>query len=399
MKPSMLAAAFFPLLFTQSLGAQEATEPQEPISLLKEKVDPYVAIVGGLGYETIAQHEDLEQENRATTLALSRFGFRGTLNAGVYVESEFEANAGPHGTSVWEGQAAMQVRNQLIRITRKAFTFDAGRITDPASLNYFSVNVADQLLMDNYTRTALLSSGFNRGNGLMARMALPGDFDLGLTFNGANPTSMTGSVMIGGTFTPFSRFYLAPASAVGRDAASMPADTYHTYILTPSITRESDLFSFRVAGQFFRANTDTNHMDDANIEGANFRATAKFTIPNQWVSIFGHISRIENDVVDPADGDQISDERYKSLTAGGGIDFDLPILPFTFGGQYDRIQEQQGEGTIRQQKFLNIGATYAFSTSTSMGLRLARYQLHEDSDSFEGPVGQTTGFITLRTLL
>ena len=70
-------------------------------------VRPYVVIVGGLEAEHVVQPEDGALEDRVTTLALSRFGFKGEVARGIYVESELEANAGPHGTSVWEGQAAL----------------------------------------------------------------------------------------------------------------------------------------------------------------------------------------------------------------------------------------------------------------------------------------------------
>ena len=152
---------------------------------LTKIVEPYVIIVGGVEAEEVIQcAEDTAlgacmgaelkneesggtRDDRVTTLALSRFGFRGQVNEHVYFESEFEANAGRYGTSAWEGQAAMQVRNQLIRYSFKYGRVEAGRITDPASIDFFSAHIADQLLMDTYIRTPLLSSGFNRGNGVL----------------------------------------------------------------------------------------------------------------------------------------------------------------------------------------------------------------------------------------
>ena len=107
-----------------SEGAPTAPTPAEPSKPAGEalgqiQLKPYVSIVGGLEVETIQHRTDLadDREDRIVTLALSRFGLRGTLGEGVYVESELEVNAGPHGTSVWEGQAALQVRNQMVRVT------------------------------------------------------------------------------------------------------------------------------------------------------------------------------------------------------------------------------------------------------------------------------------------
>ena len=82
------------------------------------KIRPYAALVGGVEYETLQTKADNPAEDRAVTIALSRLGLRGNIGRHVYIESEFEVNAGPHGTSAWEGQAALQVRNQLVRLRR-----------------------------------------------------------------------------------------------------------------------------------------------------------------------------------------------------------------------------------------------------------------------------------------
>src|SRR5262245_17973047 len=218
------------------------------------KLRPYVAIVGGVEYETVQSKAEDPREDRGITIALSRLGLRGDLTHGFSFESEFEVNAGPHGTSVWEGQAALQVRNQLIRWEGYRLRVDAGRVTDDSSLDYFSDHVADQLLTDGFTRGPLLASGFNRGNGVLARWeALPG-LRPGLTINAANPTSTTASLVVGGTFPPFSRFYFAPHQQVGRDASKFPADEYHIVVVTPSVVWQYLMFEAQGGIQFFRVN-------------------------------------------------------------------------------------------------------------------------------------------------
>ena len=59
----------------------------------------YAGVVGGMHVETLQLREADQSEDRITTVALSRFGLRGRLSGGIYLESEFEVNGGPHGTS------------------------------------------------------------------------------------------------------------------------------------------------------------------------------------------------------------------------------------------------------------------------------------------------------------
>ena len=73
---------------------------------------------------------------------------------------------------MWEGQAALQVRNQLLRWTPGRLRIDVGRITDDSSVDFFSAHVADQLLTDAYTRAPLLASGYNRGQGVLLQYEL-----------------------------------------------------------------------------------------------------------------------------------------------------------------------------------------------------------------------------------
>lgn len=362
------------------------------------RLDPYLSVVGGVEAEHVVQPADGSREDRVTTLALSRFGIRGQVAEGVYVESELEVNAGPHGTSVWEGQAALQVRNQLVRLSRGRWRLDVGRVTDPASLNFFSAHVADQLLMDSYTRTALLYAGFNRGNGVYGAVDLAEGLSLGLAVNAANPTSMTGAVMIGGTFPPFSRFYFAPYSNVGRDAASMPTDTYHVYLVSPSIQLRTQAVSAQLEWQGFQANTNTGADDDDRITGFNSRAGVKVRALKGRVVPFANGSFLRNGVVDPEDGKSVSDVRYESVTASAGLDIN-PVERLGFGVQGDWVREQQGEEAARRLRFLNVGATWWIAPSTSVGLRGAYYQVLSDAESFAGPVGERSLFATVRVML
>ncbi|MEL6348615.1 MAG: porin, partial [Myxococcota bacterium] len=219
-------------------------------------VSPYAVFVGGAAVELVDRREDDtdQRQGRFWTPALARIGLAGKLSSQFFLQSEVEFNAGPYGTSVWEGQAAIQVRNQLIRYQKiglfgdgDQLQIEAGRVTDPASLNYVSLHIANLLLSDPLARFPLLTSGFNRGNGVRVGYTVADSLTVGFTVNGGNPTSTTATVMMGGTFPPFARFYEVPWSVVGRDARGFPASNFHTVVLSPSIRFNSDLVQAQVA--------------------------------------------------------------------------------------------------------------------------------------------------------
>jgi len=366
------------------------------------RIRPYAALVGGVEYETLQTREEDRSENRGVTIALSRLGLRGDIGDSVYIESEFEINAGPHGTSAWEGQAAIQVRNQLIRVKRYGFAVDAGRITDDSSLDYFSEHVADQLLTDGFTRSSLLASGFNRGNGILVRYDVPGVPGLrpGITVNAANPTSTTASLVVGGTFPPFSRFYFAPHQQVGRDASKFPADEFHILLVTPSVVYSNDWLEAQTGVQLFRVNTNTSTDEDQPIDGFNIRLGAAGHLWNRRLHPFANFSLVQNEVVDPNDGMRLSGEVFRGLTVSGGLDYNY-LAQNGVGVQYAVVRDQQGDATEFTQHFVNLGSTWWLSNTTSIGARVGVYIRCEDTDGTGCPdtEGERSYFMMLRTLL
>ncbi len=376
-------------------AVESQARSQEPTN----KLEFFAAIVGGVHAETLQTRDDDDSENRTTTIAMSRFGLRGKLAGGVYLESEFEVNAGPHGTSVWEGQAALQVRNQLVRIERNKFRVEAGRLTDDSSLDYFSHHVADQLLTDPYTRAALLASGFNRGQGVLVRYEPVEGLEPGITVNAANPTSTTASLVVGGTFPPFSRFYFAPHQQVANDASGFPSDSFHIDILTPSIIYHSRLLETQAAVQMFRVNTDTQSSDDENIIGYNVRGGAKLNLLDGMVTPFVNASRVTNSVIDPNDGKMLSTEAYVGYTLGGGIDYNY-WGNHGVGAQYSFVRGQQGDQSRTTEHFINVGTSYYLTDSTAIGARGAYYTFCDErpGESCER-LGARSVFVTIRSLL
>jgi hypothetical protein len=301
------------------------------------KIMPFATMIGGGHYDMIhprPNDPNDQREGRFTTVAMSRMGAIAKVGKFVTIESEMEMNAGPYGTSVWEGQAAIQVRNQLIRLTFDDVMYadrlivEAGRITDPTSLNFFSMQAANLLLSDPIARTPILHAGFNRGNGVQVRYTLFDQLTLGFNVNAGNPTSTTGTVQVGGTFPPFSRFYEVPQAAVGRDARGFPAPSFHVMLASPSIRYEWRFIKAQASAQFIGANTNTNSTKDENILGLNLRAGAELQAFDDlfWdnrLAFFANMSRIGNGVVNTDDLATLQPGFYEAYTGTAGFDLEL----------------------------------------------------------------------------
>lgn len=385
-------------LICAALVALGGTAAADETPSLTHVVSPFADIVGGVSYETIQPKPGDTAEDRGITLALSRFGLHAELGHGISALSEFEANAGPHGTSAWEGQAALSVRNQYLRVVRGIFDVQAGRITDPSSLDFTSQHVADQLLTDPFTRGALLASGFNRGNGVLAILALAPGLSAGFTLNAANPTSTTSTLVLGGTFPPFSRFYLAPYQYVGRDASTLPADEYHIVVFTPSLLVSKGVIHAHAALQLFKVNTDTTRTTDQNIDGYNVRLGIEALPFEGRLHLFANGSFVQNEVVDPNDGSKLSGELFTGITLSAGADWNY-WKRNGVGAQLAVVRDQQGMATRATQTFANVGTTWWLAESTAVAARVAIYLRCEEQDATSGcaSTGERTFYMTLRT--
>lgn len=354
------------------------------------KVSPYAVFVGGGAVELVDRREDDndQRQGRFWMPALARIGLAGKLSKRFTLQSEVEFNAGPYGTSVWEGQAAIQVRNQLLRYTREdLFTDDdrleveVGRVTDPASVNYVSLHIANLLLSDPIARFPLLTSGFNRGNGGRLAYTFDDKLTVAVSGNAGNPTSTTGTVMMGGTFYPFQRFYEVPWSFVGRDARGFPTSSFHMMMVSPSVRWTSKHLQAQVAAQSLRVDTNTNTALDENITGTNLRAGLRVT-PIEQLAVFGNISRIVNDVTETEDVTVLADGKFLGITAGGGLDVYVDGLS-GFGLQYDMVREEQRGLSPDVRHHLNAGATIFVDESVFLSGRFAFFQLCQESETLD----------------
>jgi hypothetical protein len=366
------------------------------------QIDPFVAIVTGLKVDTIIQADNESREGRVSGMMLSDFGLRGTIGDLVSFESELMANGGTslHGASAWEGQAALQVRKQIVRLTYASWMLEAGRIIDEASLNFVSSHVIDTLYQDTAVRDPLLYSGFNMGNGIHGTYEIVEGLRLGLTFTAGNPVATTASLQVGGAFTPFDRFYIQPYQAVQQSPATYPDDTFHIMLISPSILYASPFFEARAEFQQFFVDTNTNRTDDQNIKGFNARGDLRARLFDNLLVPFGNFSFERNDTVLGTDSTKLASDKYQSITLGGGVDLDLDHRangrPSGLGVQYDLVQFQVGSGTVTRLHYFNLGATYWINDYTAVGLRGAIWLRAEEGTPHEG---ERSLIATLRAVL
>ena len=279
---------------------------QAPPPPPKKWIEPFGAIAGGVRLESLHRAPGEQTGSQNPTVAVSRLGVRGGVGEHITYASEFEASLGGplgYGASVWEGQAAIAIRDQFVRYSRAGWSFAAGRIDDPASYDYVSAHVGNLLYSDVYTRDPLLYSGADRGNGLWASYDVTSHARVGLTVHSTNPTGITGTLIIGGKLMPFDRpFYLA-AAQVGNSQNNLPDQNLHIYFGSPSVMVHYDHFQAQTEVQLYSLDTQESITSDQPIRGYNLRLGAKtwFDTAAGRVTPFANVSRNKNEILDPTD--------------------------------------------------------------------------------------------------
>lgn len=400
--------------------AQQAPAPKQPSGLFGPaappesgifgngypRIRPFVGIVGGFKYDWPISGGLDKETNRLSTLALANFGVRGAITDWASFESEFMLNAGTglRGTSVFEGQAALQARKQVIHLARDWWLIEVGRVVDEASVDYFSDHVADTFMQDTAVRDPLLYSGFNMGNGVRGTAevlpkVLPG-LRVGFAFNGANPTSTSSTLAVGGFYPPYERVFYQPYSYVGQNAARFPDDRFHIYVFTPSLLYKSGVFEARVAYQQFIIDTNTTNDKSKDIKGYNLRGTARLHLFDNVVSPFANAALARNDVVLASDANQLAPEKYTGIVAGGGLDINYQKSHGNYNGvgvQYEQVQYQIGDdGGVTRLHYFNLGTTYWLTPNLSVGARIASWSKVQKNTQLDG---ERSGLLTMRLLL
>jgi hypothetical protein len=418
-----VAAGAATMVAVHLAGAQEPEEPPPqpeappaapapappPAPATPFTVQPFASIVGGLKLDTIIQSPTENRQARISAISVADFGLRGKIGEHFSFVSELLAGGGGggdpntlagfelHGSSTWQGQAQLQVRQQLLRFAQGRWMAEVGRVVDEGSVNYVSAHIGDTLYQDTATVYPFLYSGFLLGNGVRGTVELVHGLRLGLTFLAGNPVSQTGSLQVGGSFPPFNRFYIQPYQNVKQTPDNSPDDTFQMMLFAPSAMYEDELVQVRAEFQGYTVDTNTNSTADHPIHGFNTRGTARLKLLGDTVSPFGSAALDRNDTVNPNNVAQLAPDKYTSLTWGGGIDFNYahrtPTRPDGIGVQYDRVQFQVGNGPVTEIQFLNVGTTYWINDWIAAGARLAVWVLSQPTAHDEGEI---SGLATLR---
>lgn len=369
------------------------------------RIRPYFAISGGLKLDTFKGRPSEDKETRVSTFALGRFGLEARWGSLVSAESELMASGGVglRGASAYEGQAALQVRQQVVRIHHAGWRLEAGRFIDEGSADFFSAHVAETFLQDTATRDPLLFSGFNLGNGVRGAYQLFPGLRLALTFNAGNPVSTTSSLMIGGAFPPFERFYTQPYQAVNQGPNHFPDDTFHIMVLTPSVLVDTKYVDARLAVQGFDVDTNTNSSSNDDIRGYNVRGTVRAKLLDGMLVPFASAAYTRNDTLVANDLAKRASERYQALNFGGGVDVDLARrfrcawdCADGFGAQLQQVQFQIGDGLVTTNRYLNVGATWWIAPNVSLGGRFAFWLTQQE---YSAATGERSGIVSLRFIM
>jgi hypothetical protein len=370
-------------------------------------IEPYGAIAGGLRIEGLALRPDQTRQSRHPTVAVSRLGLRGRVGEHIRFRSEMEANLGGplgYGSSVWEGQAMLSIRDQYLQYDRWGVSLAAGRVTDSATVDFTSSHVLDLLGTDVYVRDPLLFSGYDRGTGLFAKYEIMPGLRAGLTFHSTNPTGLTGTLLIGGDLFPYDRPFYLSAAAVGRNEFMLPDQNLHIYFATPSLEYADEFFEFKSAIQAYQLDTQMSTNVDERILGYNLRASAKLNLLDGLLSPFFNASRNQNEMLDPQDATIKLADIYRAVTLSGG--FDLNYAEWGgLGIQYANVQQQRGDLSTRMDHYLSIGHTFWIEEGVSLAVRYSAFMRNDDTREPEasllgvsGTGGHQSLFLTSRLI-
>lgn len=364
-------------------------------------VAPHVAIAGGVHLQSLNQAPDSTAGTQNPTVAVSRLGLRGGAGPYVTFASEFEASLGGplgYGASVWEGQAALAIRDQYLRYTRSGFSLAAGRIADPASFDYVSAHVGDLLYSDIYTRDPLLYAGADRGNGLFGSYALSKHLTVAGTFHSTNPTGITGTLVIGGKLQPFDRPFFLAAAQVGNSQNNLPDQNLHIYFGSPSLIWHSEHVDAQAEAQLYSLDTQEAVNDDQTIRGYNLRAGVRGRIPTAIgrLSPFVNVSRNKNEILDPVDSKFRLPDLFRSYTVTTGADLDLPDSRTGVGFQYALVGTSEPDHRTREH-YLSLGTSYWFEDVVAIGVRASVFAQQISGEAMT--TGSRSVFVTARLIL
>ncbi|MCI0570441.1 MAG: hypothetical protein L0Y66_06795 [Myxococcaceae bacterium] len=420
-EPAAPPVAATPSAPERAAASSEALVVREPVAATKPVfalgndsyfVSPILALAGGVAAESLLLSPNPNRESRATTMAITRFGFEGRLGPWVTFRSEFERNIRAHGSGIWEGTASMSVRDQVVRLQRWGASVEVGIVLDPASVDFVSAHVGDLLMADRYTRDPLLYSGFNRGQGVQLRYAFLPGLTAGLGYTEANPLSSSASFMVGGTFAGSTRFWERP---LGNFRIGQPDDDFHFRVVSPSLSYEHPLFDVKAMAQLFDVNYQASQRVDPRLGGFNVRANARLKLEGKApfpfkVQPFVNFARVENQVLNNTSGyaDTLLQTHFSAVSVSGGVDL-LLLGRSGVGVSYAQVRDRSPSfvppsGTAPAserinrtvQSYLNVGGTLWVTEHVALGARVARFARDLDGTPYEADLSY---MLTLRMAL
>jgi len=377
----------------------DVAPPPEPSDY--PRLRPFASIVGGAKGDTVIQADASHRDGRISAIMLSDFGLRGELASWASFESELMANGGPslHGSSAFEGQAALQVRKQVLHLAKDWWMVEVGRVIDEASVDAFSAHVADVFLQDTATRDPLLFSGFNLGNGVRGTAEVLPGLRVGLAANAGNPTSTSSILEFGGAFPPFDRIFYQAAQKTREDISGYPDDHFHAYVVTPSILYKNEIVDARAALQGFVIDPNTGDGKADDLRGYNLRGAVQLHLWGDTISPFVNASLGRNDTVDPSNVTKLASAKYTGVGAGGGVDFNYQKRFGRSNGVGVQLVQDQfkvGDGVRTTNRYYNVGTTYWLSKNIAAGARFALWKFEQRG---QDDAGERSLLVTLRVVL
>ncbi|MBI5543736.1 MAG: hypothetical protein HY901_07615 [Deltaproteobacteria bacterium] len=363
-------------------------------------VKPILGISGGLNLELPRNKKPdgtAEPLERVTTaLALAIVGVEGRLHDWATLHLEFRRDAGNYGTSVWEGTVSITSLDNYLRLEHWGFKLAGGIVSDPASMDFFSVHMTDLFMADSLSRTPLLYSGYNRGQGLLAQYEWNG-LTAGLFFSAGSPLSTTLSYAFGGNVSGVGSLITVPGRGMEN---GNPAPGFEFDALCPSLSFDSSHFSARANVQLHWVNLNNRSEEDVGLRGELYRFGVKGKVWQDRIQPFFNLAYRRNDMIDQntVDPTTLDPKSFQSMVVSGGIDLNL-LGASGVGANYAYVRRKQGALDTSEWHYLNFGATYWLVDSVSVSLRYSKLMTFTDGRVADNNPDKDSFFLVLRLVI
>lgn len=366
-------------------------------------IKPVLGIAGGYAHEIQKNELDGVKEKLDplnTTVAVVIFGLEGKIGRYTTFHTELRRDPGLFGTSVWEGTISLTAMDNYVKVERWGASLAGGIVTDPSSVDYFSTHIADLFLADNYTRTTLLHSGFNRGQGLLGQYNWRW-FTVGFSATAGNPLATSTSFGFGGRVSPLGSLIEYPRRTI---VNGNPQTGMELRVLSPSLLFQSEWVDAYANLQEYFVSVNTEADTDVPLHGWVLRGGLRGKIPlfgTTLVPFFNYASRRNEMLLQASaspDNSQLDPDPYKATVLSGGFDWNF-LGRTGVGVNYGVVTAKTGTLPQSRHQFLNVGGTYWVTDNVSFGLRYARMVTSTDGQTDDGVKDKDAFFATIRLML